>query len=93
MTATVKTPNGGVLNLREVPSGRIIAQIPNRTKIEVDSVDGEWAKVSYMEREGYVRVSFLILPETTTKEITREDLEKIYNSLSATLRLIKEVLE
>ena len=90
MKAIVKTPNKGALNLRANPNGTIITQIPNNTSLDV-LIDGEWAKTTYQEKEGYVKLSFLSIPGLA--EITKQDLKKIYDSLAATLKTIEEVLK
>ena len=88
MTKYVKTPNHGPLNLRQIPHGGVIGKIPDGTKLQVE-VDGDWAKTTYLGKEGYVQTFFLV---DNSKEVTKEDLKRIYDSLSETLKLIKEVL-
>ena len=76
--------------MRVEPNGSILAQIPNNTSLDV-LIDGEWAKTTYQNKDGYVKTSFLSIPGLA--EITKQDLKKIYDSLSATLKTIEEVLK
>lgn len=58
--ATVTAPSGGTVNLRDKPSkrGSVIERIPIGTAVEVEGVDGEWAKVRVMI-EGYMMTEYL----------------------------------
>ena len=64
MIVYVRTANKGTLNLRETPGGRIIAQIPNGTKLEAQS-EGEWSKVGYNGKIGYVKSNKLAIKDLT----------------------------
>ena len=90
----VKTDNKGTLNLREVPSssGKVLARIPYGTKLETSQLDADWSKTTYDGKTGYVMNKFLVV-SLTTKEITRSDLEQVYNSLKSTLETIEKVLK
>lgn len=90
MTVYVKTANKGTLNLRVKPNGTILAQIPYGTKLEAES-EGEWSKVTYNNKVGYVKSEFL----STSKEktITKNDLQQVYDSLSQTLKTIEKILK
>lgn len=94
MTAYVNTQNGGTLNLRQQPSssGILLTQIPNKTQLEVDTVDGTWSKTTYQGRTGYVMTKFLST-STSTTTISKADLERIYNSLKSTLSTIESILK
>ena len=85
MKMVVNTNNGGALNLRSAPNGPVIGTIPNKTSLEVE-MNGDWAQTTYNNLTGYVKSSFLSQP------ITKEDLQKIYNSLQQTLKTIEGVL-
>lgn len=89
----VKTDNKGTLNLRAEPSskGRILAQIPYGTQLETSQLDANWSKVTYDGKTGYVMNKFLVV--SLRKEITRNDLQKIYNSLQETLKLIENIIK
>ena len=78
MTVYVNTADKKTLNLRAEPNGRVLAQIPNGTKLEAQS-EGEWSKVSYNDKIGYVKTEFLSISQD--KIITKNDLKKIYDSL------------
>lgn len=83
---------GGRLNLREQPStsAERICQIPDGTIIEVTDETGDWAKVNYGGREGWVRKDFLKPAEGKkdgTVEVDRAELEKIYDKLGDWLGL------
>lgn len=90
MTVYVKTANKGALNLRATPGGKITAQIPNGTPLEAQS-EGEWSKVEYNGKIGYVKTEFLSI--SNDKIITKNDLKKVYDSLQSTLKTIEAILE
>ena len=90
MTVFVKTANKGTLNLRAAPGGKIIAQIPNGTTLEAQS-EGEWSKVEYDGKTGYVKTEFLSI--SNDKIITKNDLKKVYDSLLSTLKTIETILK
>lgn len=88
MTVYVKTANKGTLNLRAKPNGNVLAQIPYGTKLEAES-EGEWSKVTYNGKIGYVKSEFL----SKDKIITRDDLKKIYDDLQQALKTIENILK
>jgi len=47
--------------------------------LETSQLDANWSKVTYAGQTGYVMNKFLVV--SLKKEITRNDLQKIYNSL------------
>ena len=90
MTVYVNTANKKTLNLRAEPNGMVLAQIPNGTKLEAQS-EGEWSKVGYNGKIGYVKTEFLSISQD--KIITKDDLKKIYDSLQQTLKTIEQILK
>lgn len=90
MIVYVKTANKGTLNLRATPNGTVIAQIPNGTKLEAQS-EGEWSKVGYNGKIGYVKTQFLSV--SNDKIITKDDLKKVYDSLQTALKTIESILK
>jgi len=92
MIVYVNTLNNGTLNLRQEASQLtpILAQIPNGTQLEVERINNEWGKTAYKEKVGYVMLKFLT---NKSDNINKDDLKRIYNSLSETLKLIDEVLK
>ena len=90
MIVYVNTPNKGTLNLRKAPQGAIIAQIPNGTKLEAQS-EGEWSKVEYNGKIGYVKTSYLSVSNNAI--ITKEELKKVYDSLQQALKTIEIILK
>ena len=90
MIVYVKTANKGTLNLRATPNGTVIAQIPNGTKLEAQS-EGEWSKVGYNGKVGYVKTQFLSV--SNDKIITKDDLKKVYDSLQTALKTIESILK
>lgn len=91
MNVTVNTANKGTVNLRAEPSktGKILAQIPNKTPLEAEYVDSTWSKITYNGQVGYVMTEFL----SNGKSITKSDLQQIYNSLKDTLKTIEKILK
>ena len=91
MKTYVNTTNGGTLNLRENPSSnsRILTRIPNHTALDIDLATSEWSRTTYQGYTGYVMNKFL----GDTNNITKEDIQRIYNSLKETLKIIEEVLK
>ena len=90
MIVYVHTANKGTLNLRVAPKGAILLQIPNGTQLDAES-EGEWSKVTYKGKTGYVKTEFLSI--SNAKTVTKEDLRAVYNSLRDTLILIEKILE
>ena len=91
MNVTVNTANKGTVNLRAEPSktGKILAQIPNKTPLEAEYVDSTWSKITYNGQVGYVMTEFL----SNGKSITKSDLQQVYNSLKDTLKTIEKILK
>ena len=87
-TIYVNTPNKGTLNLRAEPSinAKTLAQIPYGTVLETDFTTGEWVQVSYKGQTGYVMCKFL-------GDSEKQKLQKIYDSLKETLKVIEEALK
>ena len=90
MIVYVHTANKGTLNLRMVPFGAILSQIPYGTKLDAES-EGEWSKVTYKGKTGYVKTEFLSV--SPDKIITKDDLKKIYDSLQDVLKTIEQILK
>lgn len=92
MTKKVHTANGGPLNLRASTStsSELRGTIPNGTKLEVEKINDTWFKTSYNNKEGYVMGKYLV---DANASVSKEDLKRIYDSLSETLKLINEVLK
>ena len=92
MTVCVKTQNGGTLNMRREAStsSSVLAQIKNGTKLEVEKIDDTWSKTTYNGKTGYVMNKFLSEINDTK---SKEDLQRIYESLKATLSLIEQALK
>ena len=90
MIVYVKTANKGTLNMRTAPNGAILMQIPNGTKLEAES-EGEWSKITYKGKIGYVKTEFLSTGNDTI--ITKDDIKKIYDSLQQALKTIEKILK
>ena len=71
-------------------SGKVLAQIPYGTALEVSSTTTEWVQVTYSGKTGYVMSKFL---GNKPKTITQSELQQIYNSLKEALKLIEGVLK
>ena len=61
-TATVNTPRGGNLNIREAPdiTSQIVGKAPNRSALNVIKRLQEWTNISYNGLTGYVNNKFII---------------------------------
>ena len=66
MKVTVNTPNHGTVNLRENPTitSKVLAQIPYGIELEATTYNGDWAKITYKDKNGYIMNKFL---ETSNK--------------------------
>ena len=91
MKTFVNTPNQGTLNMRAEPSttAKVLAQIPNGTKLEVGTITETWSEVTYNGIKGYVMNKYL----GENKDISKADLQKIYDSLKSTLATIEKILK
>ena len=79
--------------MRATPSrtGLLICTVPIGTKVTVvNKVDDDWSKIQYNNQVGFMMSQFLT---NEAAPVTKTDLQKIYNSLSETLKLIDEVLK
>lgn len=56
-TARVVTP-GGKLNMRKSLKGnaKLVTYVPNRSMVEVEEIDGEWTKIIYHKKTGYINL-------------------------------------
>lgn len=88
MKTYVNTPNKGTVNLRAEPStnSRVLAQVPYGTELEVSLTTGDWSQVNYKNLNGYIMNKFL-------GDSDKQQLQKIYDSLKVTLKLIEEALK
>ena len=88
----VKTDNKGTLNLRAepFPTGKVLARIPYGTQLETFQINATWSKTTYNGEEGYVMNKFLVV---SLKQITKDDLQKIYNSLQEVLQTLEKILK
>ncbi len=91
MTVFVDTTNKGTVNLRESPSrtSKILMHVPYKTLLEAEPIDENWSKVTYKNCPGYIMTEFL----TSTKIITKHDLQEIYDSLKQSLETIEKILK
>ncbi|MBQ9299292.1 MAG: SH3 domain-containing protein [Clostridia bacterium] len=60
--AWVQTP-GGPLNMRKKQSANaaIIAAVPNHSRVEAEETAGEWTRITYQKKTGYVKTEFLLM--------------------------------
>ena len=91
MTVYVNTANKGTVNLREKPekTGKVLAQIPYKTQLEVEYYDSTWSKAVYNGKTGYIMTEFL----SSGRPVTKSDLQQIYDSLKKTLETIENILK
>jgi len=50
----------------------------------------EWTQINYKDQYGYVMTKFLA---TSKKDITKAEIQRIYDSLQQTLKVIEGVLK
>lgn len=65
-TAVVST----TLNLRkqpEIKNGNVILTMKKGSKVDVISINGQWAKVKYGNKEGYASLTYLSIVDTNAK--------------------------
>ena len=93
MIKYVSTSNKGTLNMRAEPNlkSTIIKRIPYGEKLEV-KIEGDWAQTSYQGLTGYVKSQYLT-DATTSSSVTKEDLQKVRDSLQQTLNIIESILK
>ena len=73
-TARIATP-GGKLNLRRTPDekGRIVTSAPNHSLVEVLEQGEEWSEITYKQKTGYVKTSYLLLPSALVGQTVYPD--------------------
>lgn len=96
MQATVWALSGATVNIREKASrsAALVDQARIGEKVEVESQEGEWSRVLYKGKEGYMMSQFLIFSDgfnpavqedEATITIRKADLQKVYDDLGAIL--------
>lgn len=59
MTAIVTANNSSPVRFRNAPGGQIIAEIPQGTKVDIIGTEGDWCKIEYNGKTGYMMSKFL----------------------------------
>ena len=101
-TATVVADSGDNVKMRSTPSKTdgLYYKVPVGATVQVASVDGEWAKVRYQDRTGYIMVEYLEMDvqESPTSgsssgstggeliTIQRAALQAVYDALGSLLQ-------
>lgn len=101
-TATVVADSGDDVKMRSTPSKTdgLYYKVPVGMKVQVASVDGEWAKVRYQDRTGYMMVEYLEMdmqePPTSGSSsgstggelitVQRAALQAVYDALGSILQ-------
>ncbi|MBR6028856.1 MAG: SH3 domain-containing protein [Clostridia bacterium] len=59
-SARVMTP-GGKLRVRKTPDSkaRLVVEVPNRSLVDVEAVEGDWVKITYKNKTGYAMLEYL----------------------------------
>lgn len=70
------------LNLREMPNGKIMMEIPNGAKVQVLGTSGTWTQVVYQSKTGWVASQYL--------ETIKEEVEKFAKVTASSLNLRKD---
>jgi len=90
----VTASQGKTVNVRISPSrtASIITTIPLKKEVTlVEKTSDEWYKIEYQGVTGYMMSKFLI--SNNNSPISKDDLRKVYDSLSDTLKLIEKILK
>ena len=63
----ILTPKGS-LNVRRKPNmnATVLGTLENRSLVEVEEVEGDWARTIYKGGTAYVKAEFLLLPSLLT---------------------------
>lgn len=101
-TATVVADSGSKVKMRSKPSASdgLYWEVPVGATVQVASVDGEWAKVRYQDRTGYMMVEYLEMdvqePPTSGSSsgstggelitVQRAALQAVYDALGSILQ-------
>ena len=101
-TATVVADSGDDVKMRSTPSKTdgLYYKVPVGATVQVASVDGEWAKVRYQDRTGYMMVEYLEMdvqePPTSGSSsgstggelitVQRAALQAVYDALGSLLQ-------
>lgn len=85
MTGIVNVRSGSCLRLREGPSTstKILDSLAPGTQVEVLSKEGDWYKVTYKDKSGYMHGDYLQVTETTIQENSGN--EELFTMLLALL--------
>ena len=77
-TAWVQTP-GGALNMRKKQStgSDIVAAVPNHSPVEAIETDGDWTKITYNKKTGYVKTEFLLLSSAMAGKTVYPDAHEV----------------
>ena len=95
-TAKVTATSGSTVKMRSKPSTSdgLYWEVPVGALVQVAEVSGEWAKVRYGDRTGYMMAKFLVIDapvqgtEQTTPEINQGDTSGIISIQRAALQAI-----
>lgn len=99
-TATVVADSGSTVKMRSKPSTSdgLYWEVPVGAEVQVAEVSGEWTKVRYGDRTGYMMVKFLVMDaptqgtEQTMPESNQGDTSGIISIQRAALQAIYESL-
>lgn len=87
VTVSGGNPNAPI-NMRDKPGGKLVEQIPQGATAELLSEEGDWDKLKYSGKVGYVMAMFVHKGDTPTPDPTgetvtvpKEDLRGIYDQL------------
>lgn len=58
-TATVRASSGTTVNLRKTPGGDLLTRVPVGETVTVTETRGEWSRIAYSNREGWMMSRFL----------------------------------
>ncbi len=76
----VNAPNGLILREEPSKSGNVIMTVSDKSSVEIIEESGEWYKVKYNEKEGYLYAEYVDVEETETTNQNEENTVQTENT-------------
>ena len=87
-TATVRASNGSTVNMRKTPGGDLLDRVPVGAVVQVIGESGEWRRIAFAGREGWMMSRFLDVGEASTE--AADDISERVQELEERIRLLSE---